>query len=192
MGDGAVKRLYAECARSDGRRVDTRRLTTLALLTAAALVLSLVESMLPPLLPIAPGAKLGLSNIAPLVALILLGVPDAFIVMTVKSLLGAALSGGLSGLMYSLPSGTASLAVEALMFYLLFGKTSLSMISLVGAVVFNAVQLCVACAVTGVDLLPLLPPLIAAGILAGAFTGLAAYYIIKKLPYTVYGVRRRK
>ncbi len=188
MGDRAVKRLYAECARSDGRRVDTRRLTTLALLTAAALVLSLVESMLPPLLPIAPGAKLGLSNIAP----ILLGVPDAFIVMTVKSLLGAALSGGLSGLMYSLPSGTASLAVEALMFYLLFGKTSLSMISLVGAVVFNAVQLCVACAVTGVDLLPLLPPLIAAGILAGAFTGLAAYYIIKKLPYTVYGVRRRK
>ena len=158
MGDRAVKRLYAECARSDGRRVDTRRLTTLALLTAAALVMSLVESMLPPLLPIAPGAKLGLSNIAPLVALIHWVIQPLFYTV----------------------------------FYLLFGKTSLSMISLVGAVVFNAVQLCVACAVTGVDLLPLLPPLIAAGILAGAFTGLAAYYIIKKLPYTMYGVRRRK
>lgn len=187
-----MKRLYEDMPRDDGRRVDTRRLTMLALLTAAALVLSLVESMLPPLLPIAPGAKLGLSNIAPLVALILSGVPDAFIVMTVKSLLGATLSGGLSGLMYSLPSGAAALAAEILLFYAVFPNTSLAMISLVGAVVFNAVQLCVACAVTGVDLLPLLPPLVAAGLLAGAFTGLAAYYLIKKLPYSVYGVRRRK
>lgn len=187
-----MKRLYEESAQKQSRRFDTRRLTTLALLTAAALVLSLVESMLPPLLPIAPGAKLGLSNVAPLVALILSGAPDAFIVMTVKSLLGATLSGGLSGLMYSMPSGAAALAAEILLFYTVFPKTSLAMVSLVGAVVFNAVQLCVACAVTGVDLLPLLPPLLAAGILAGAFTGLAAYYLIIKLPYSAYGARRKK
>ena len=180
--------------RRDGRekRFDTRRLTLLSLLTAVALVLSLVESMLPPLLPVAPGAKLGLSNIAPLIALILLGVSDAFAVMLAKSLLGAAITGGLSGLMYSVPSGIASLAVETLLFVTALGALSLPMISLIGAVVFNAVQLAVACAVTGANLMPLLPLLMAAGIVAGAFTGLATYYLIKRLSYSVYGVRRRK
>ena len=41
-------------------------------LVAVALVVSLIESALPSF-PLAPGAKLGLSNIAPLFALLMLG-----------------------------------------------------------------------------------------------------------------------
>lgn len=171
-------------------RFTTRRITLLAFLVAIALVVSLIESMLPPLIPLAPGAKLGLSNIAPLLALIILGIPDAFTVLIIKCLLGAVISGGVSGLMYSVPSGIVSLAIEIVLFYFVFDRMSLAGISLVGAVIFNIVQLIVACFVTGVNLVMLLPYLVAAGMLAGAFTGLLTYNIVKRLPYSVYGAYR--
>lgn len=170
------------------RKMTTRRIVQLAFLVCIALVTSIIENTFPPLIPLAPGAKLGLSNVAPLLALIILGVGDAFVVMLIKCLLGAVFSGGLSGLMYSLPSGIVSLAVEVLLFLLVFDRMSLAGISLVGAVVFNCVQLVVASLVTGMNLITLLPYLILAGMLAGAFTGLLTYNVIKKLPYSVYGV----
>lgn len=46
----------------------TRRVTNLALLVSIGLVLSIIESTFPPLLPV-PGAKLGLANIATVIAL---------------------------------------------------------------------------------------------------------------------------
>ncbi len=181
-----IKRSDPSCRRN---RSATRRLTLIAFLVAAALVVSLIESMLPSLIPLAPGAKLGLSNVAPLMALIVLGVGDAFAVMLLKCLLGATITGGLSGLMYSLPAGIVSLAVEILLFYTVFDRMSVAMISLIGAVVFNCVQLFMAEIITGVSLITLLPWLMTAGVLAGAFTGLLTYYIVKKLPYSVYGVK---
>lgn len=177
--------------RSGGeRKINTRRITVLALLVAVALVISLIESMLPSPVLLAPGAKLGLGNVAALIALIVLGVGDAFIVAGLKCLLGALITGNVSGLMYSIPSTLVSLGVEVLLFLLVFDRVSVAMISLIGAVAFNCVQLLVASLVTGVNLIALLPWLMTAGLVAGAFTGLLTYYIVKKLPYSVYGVRR--
>ncbi len=169
----------------------TRRITTLAFLVSVALIVSLVESAFPSIIPLAPGAKLGLSNIAPLIALIALGVPDAFCVMLIKCFLSALISGGLSGLMYSVPAGIASLAVEVALFELLVGKMSVAGISLVGAVVFNCMQLLMASVITGVNLVALLPWLMLAGVLAGAFVGLLTYLLIKKLPYSVFGISKK-
>ncbi|MCH5160969.1 MAG: Gx transporter family protein [Clostridiales bacterium] len=171
---------------------NTRRITLLALLVAVALIVSLIESAFPSIIPLAPGAKLGLSNVSPLIALIVLGVPDAFCVMLVKCFLGALVSGGLSGLMYSLPAGIASLIVEIILFEFVFGKMSVAGISLVGAVVFNCMQLVMAGVITGVSLAALLPWLMLAGVLAGAFVGLLTYLLIKKLPYSVYGIRKNE
>ena len=63
----------------------TSRMTKLALLTAVALILSLVESALPPLAPI-PGIKLGLANIITLTALYYMTPADAFIVLLMRIL----------------------------------------------------------------------------------------------------------
>lgn len=163
-----------------------KRLAMLALAVAFALVVAYVESVLPSPVPVAPGVKIGLSNIAPLIVLVLASAGDAFIVMIIKCLLNAVIVGGLSGLMYSLPAGILALAVEVLLFKLLFGKMSIAMISLIGAIVFNAVQLFMASVITGVNLIALLPYMCLASVLVGAFTGLLTYYIIKKLPYSVF------
>ena len=63
--------------------METRRITYLGLFTAAALVLHVVESTLPPLLAFAPGAKMGLGNVVSLVAVFILGVADAYFILTV-------------------------------------------------------------------------------------------------------------
>ncbi len=174
----------------ESNRFDARRIAVLAFLVCIGLVVSVIENMFPPIIPLAPGAKLGLGNVASLLALIVLGTPDAFVVAILKCLLGAVVSGNVSGLMYSVPSAIFALGVETLLFKLLFGKMSVPMISLIGAMVFNAVQLSVACLVTGVNLVTLLPWLLLAGLLAGAFTGLLTYTVILRLPYSVYGRRR--
>lgn len=185
-----MKRLANFKEHRSERRFDARRIAVLAVLVCIGLVVSVVENMFPPPIPLAPGAKLGLGNAASLIALIVLGVPDAFIVSILKCLLGALISGNVAGLMYSVPSAIIALLVETALYKLLFGKVSVPMISLIGAMVFNAVQLLVACFVTGVNLITLLPWLLLAGLLAGAFTGFLAYTIIIRLPYSVYGRRR--
>lgn len=172
--------------------VDTRRITMLSLLVCVALVVSLIESMLPSLIPLAPGAKLGLSNITPLLALVIFGIADAFTVMLIKCFLSALITGGLSGLMYSLPAGLVSLAIEVVLFVFVFDRMSLAGVSLVGAVAFNCVQLLMASIITGVDLISLLPWLMTAGALAGSFTGLLTYYTVKKLPFFMLGANKRK
>lgn len=187
-----MKRLFTPLKdRNKADRLDSKRIAILAFLVAASLVVSFIESMLPSPILIVPGAKLGLGNVASLIALIVLGIGDAYIVAALKASLGALITGSVSGLMYSVPSSLLSLTVEVLLFVFVFDRISIAMISLIGAIVFNCVQLLVAGFVTGVSMTALLPWLMTAGLVAGAFTGLLTYYIVTKLPYSVYGVLRR-
>lgn len=166
--------------------METRRITYLGLFTAAALVLHVVESALPPLLAFAPGAKMGLGNVVSLVAVFILGVADAYFILTVRCLLGAIFGGGIWSLAYSLPAGVISLTVEVLLVKLLLPRISIVSVSFVGALLHNAVQLFVASVTVGVNLLPILPLFMLASVIAGLFVGFTAYFTIKYLPPKTY------
>ena len=90
------------------RQKNTRRLAYLGVLTAAALCLSWLESLLPLALPV-PGAKLGLANIAVMIALFTLGAGWALTVMVLKCVLTSFLFGNFSSLLFSLFGGILSL-----------------------------------------------------------------------------------
>lgn len=195
MGAGlAMKKLDLRFASDRFERVpdiemsSTKRLTIIALLVSIALVASIIENAFPSI-PLVPGAKIGLSNIAPLIALLVLGVCDAYTVMLIKSFLSALLGGGLTMLMYSVPSGIVSLTVEVILVYTLLGNMSIACISMLGAIVFNGVQVLMASLITGVSLVTLFPILAVIGALGGGLTGAVAYYVVKKMPYSVYGRR---
>lgn len=168
------------------KAMETRRITYLGLFTAAALVLHVVESALPPLLVFAPGAKMGLGNVVSLVAVFILGVADAYFILTVRCLLGAVFGGGIWSLAYSLPAGLISLTVEVLLIKLLLPRISLISVSFTGALLHNAVQLFVASVTVGVNLLPVLPLFMLASVIAGLFVGFATYFTIKYLPPKTY------
>ena len=88
----------------------TKKLTTMALLTCAALMIHYLESLLPQLVPI-PGVKPGLANIITLLALYMLSPRDAIMVAAARLILGAFIGGSLSALMYALAGSAVSLIV---------------------------------------------------------------------------------
>ena len=76
----------------------------MALLTAVALTIFMVELQLPALAPI-PGVKLGLANIITVYAMFVLGPRDTACILLVRILLGSIFSGQLMALFYSLAGG---------------------------------------------------------------------------------------
>ena len=92
----------------------TRRLTRLALLTAIALTIFMVEAQIPVPIPI-PGVKLGLANIVTVYAVFVLGPWDALSILVVRVFLGAVFSGQMMTLFYSLGGGLLCWAVLVLL-----------------------------------------------------------------------------
>lgn len=166
--------------------MSAKRITYAALFTAAALVLHLVESALPPLLSFAPGAKMGLSNVVSLIAVFVLGLPEAYLILIVRCVLGALFGGNIWSLAYALPSGIISLSLQIVLIKTVFPRLSLTAISFIGALTHNAVQLCVASLTVKVNLLPVLPVMLLASVIAGLFVGLVSHYAIKSLPSKFY------
>ena len=84
-------------------RATARRIAADALFSALGLITFLIENLFPPLF--IPGAKMGLSNIFSLSALVLYGPVDAFAVIVVRTVLGSLFAGNVAALMYSFTGG---------------------------------------------------------------------------------------
>ena len=157
----------------------TKKLTTLALLTAGAMILSYVESLLPSFG--IPGVKMGLANIAVIFALYRLGWKEALGISLVRVFMVSMLFGSMSALLYSLAGAALSLGVMALLKRLdRFSETG---VSVAGGVAHNAGQIVVAIALLGnVKLVYYYPILVLSGVAGGILTGLTAAMLIKRIP----------
>ena len=156
------------------------RITRLALLTAIALTIFLVEAQLPALTAI-PGIKLGLANIVTVYAVFDLGPGDALLVLSGRVFLGAVFSGQMMTLIYSAAGGFLSWCVLCLLRKLLTGE-QIWLASPVAAVFHNLGQLLAAATVLrSWAVMAWLPYLIIAAILAGLFTGVAAQALLRRL-----------
>ena len=158
--------------------MDVRRLARLALLTAVALALFVIELQLPGLLPI-PGAKLGLANIITVYAVYRYRAGEAAMVLAARILLGGLLGGRGIAILYSAAGGTACL-VGMLLLKRCIPERWLWLASIFGAALHNLGQMAVAAAIAGPAVLAYLPFLLLAGCIAGAFTGLCAQLILQK------------
>ena len=149
----------------------TKRLVTLSILVSVAMILSYVESLVPPIVAV-PGVKLGLSNIATVFALYTLGAPAAVTVSLLRVMLSSLLFGNFVALIYSL-SGAILLRRTAA-----FSSVG---VSVVGGVAHNAGQIIAACIVMENAAISLyLPPLILSGTVAGVAIGIASGVLVKK------------
>lgn len=163
----------------------TGKIAGAGILAALALILGWVDSMIP-LSSAVPGLRLGLANLAVVIALYRLGIWYAAAVSVTKVLLSALLFGSLSGLMYSSAGAAVSLAVMILLHRL----PCLSPIgaSSAGGAAHIAAQFAVAALLTATPaLLRLLPPLLITGTVTGALLGLTAKLILKRLPQRLTG-----
>ncbi len=160
-------------------KTSTKRLTALAALIATAMILSFIESQIPPIVPL-PGVKLGLANIAVIFTLYKLGIWQSASVSLIRVILSALLFGNSLALIYSFAGAVFSLI------FMIFLKNVVKMhtvgVSVAGAVMHNAAQIAVASIVmeTAV-IIYYLPWLIISGTLAGIVIGIIGYQLIKRI-----------
>ena len=149
------------------------------LVTALALVLSYLESLLPPM--VVPGVKAGLPNLAIVFALYRLSWKDACAVSLVRVVLVALLFGNGAALAYSAAGAVLSLAVMGLLKRT--GKFSSVGVSVAGGVAHNAGQILVAMAMLEtVRLAWYLPVLWISGTVAGILIGDVSGVLVKRVP----------
>ena len=156
-----------------------KKIARWGLLTAAAMVLSWLESMLPAF-GMVPGMKLGLANIVTLFALYRMSLRDAAGISLARVLLTAASFGNAYSFAYSLAGAALSLAVMAGLRR--SGWFSILGVSAAGGVCHNLGQLLVAISVLGTARLGwYLPALAVSGTLTGAGIGLAGGLIVRRV-----------
>lgn len=157
----------------------TKRLVLLAMLTAVAMILSYVESLLPSVG--IPGVKMGLANIAVIFALFRFGWKEAAALSLVRVVLVSLLFGSVGAMLYSLAGAVLSLAVMALLRRI--DRFSTVGVSVAGGVAHNAGQILMAMLILQTkQLLGYLPVLAASGIAGGVLTGLTAALLIRRIP----------
>ena len=156
----------------------TKKLAFMAVLTAIALTIFMIENQIPAPVPI-PGVKLGLANIITLAAMCILGRREAAAVLFMRIVMGAVFAGAPSTLIYSAAGGFCAYLVMCI-FIGLFKENQIWIVSALAALAHNAGQLA-ACAliVKTPGILVYAPVLAASGVITGVFTGFAAMYLVR-------------
>ena len=161
--------------------MNLKKLIFLSLLVSTALVLSIVEGMIPVPIPV-PGVKLGLSNIIFLLTLVLFGFKEALIVAFLRGLIMGIATGNISSLMYSLPSSLTSIIVMIFVYRYLSDYFSLIGVSLFGALAFNTVQIAIASLIMeNVRIFTYLPIMSLTSLFTGYFIGLTVMVSEKRV-----------
>jgi heptaprenyl diphosphate synthase len=156
-----------------------KKLTTLALLSAVALTIFVIESQIPALVPI-PGVKLGLANIVTVFAVFAFRGRDGALVLAVRIFLGAVFAGNFSTIFYSAAGGTLAILTTIGLKHILT-KKQLWVAGALGAVAHSIGQMAMAVALTGTPgLLVYLPVMIVCSVITGLFTGLCAQVLLNR------------
>lgn len=163
---------------------NTKRVALSGLFLAMALIVSLVERYLPPIIPILPYVKIGLGNVVLLACFLCLGVWEGYVVLILRCLLTAVFAGNFIALLWSLPSAFVAYTVMVIMCKTRF--FSVCGVSVTGGILHNFVQICVACAVIGKSVFAYLPYMMLAGALAGFATGTICYFVCKAIKQDKY------
>ena len=161
----------------------SKQIALCGVLTAVALVLSLVEKMIPiqALIPI-PGIKLGLANVVTVFALTRLRLRETLGIIFVRITLSSIFMGSITAFLFSLFGSLLAMTVMKILFYGEGKCFSLTGISVAGAAAHNIGQIGAAMIVLGTtDVLGYLPLLLLTSIPMGIVTGLVCTVVLSHL-----------
>ena len=161
-------------------RKNIHKLALLSILTSAALILSYVEAVLPPIFSAVPGIKLGFPNILIIYILYRMGLWEAAAVSFVRIALVSMLFGTPLSFVYSVAGAFLSLTIMAILKKT--GLLSTVGVSVSGAVFHNVGQILMAMLLLGTAEIGYYMVVLAiSGTVAGIFIGLCGVLMIKRL-----------
>jgi len=156
-----------------------RKLTLMALLTAIALTIFMIEAQIPAPVPI-PGIKLGLANIVTVFAVFALGPREAASILFVRIFLGAVFAGNFSTIFYSGAGGLCAILV-AIGLQKVLTHQQLWVAGAFSAIGHSIGQMAMAIAITATpSLAAYLPVMILCSVVTGLFTGLCAQFVLNR------------
>lgn len=162
--------------------MSSHHIARLSLLTALALAVYALESMLPRPLP---WLRIGLSNALVLTVLLAYGLKLAVSVSIIRTILGSLLVGSFlsPGFVISILAGVASCLVMGAVFYLakrVFGTVGMSIF---GALAHNLTQLVLAYAlfIRRSEIFMLIPVFLFLSVGTGIVTGIAAHFLYQRV-----------
>lgn len=160
----------------------SKRLAELSMLTAAALIIFIIELRIPNILHV-PGVKLGLANIITVYAVYRFTAKEVCLLVLTRMILGAFFSANFSAIIYSLAGAVLCLA-GMLGVRKIIPQRYIWLSSIIGAILHNTGQIAAAIVVMrSFAVAAYYPMLIIAGSIAGMFTGICAQLIVRrKLP----------
>lgn len=160
--------------------MNIRRLTELAMLSAVALIIFVIELRIPNPFPI-PGVKLGLANIVTVYAVFRCKPSETAMIVAVRLLLGAVFSGNPSALLYS-AAGAISCLCGMLLLRGVLPEKQIWLCSVIGAMLHNLGQITAAVIIMrSFGVVAYLPLLLVTGSLAGAFTGICTQLLLGRI-----------
>ena len=155
-----------------------KKLTRMALLTAIALTIFVLEAQLP--VAAIPGMKLGLANIITVYAVFVIGFREAASILFCRIFLGSIFAGNFSSILYSAAGGFVAILVSIGLRRIL-KKNQLWVAGCLGAVGHSIGQMSMAVVMTGTPSIAIyLPVMIAISIVTGLFTGLCAQMLVNR------------
>lgn len=160
-----------------------KKLTLCGMLTALAVVLSLVERLFPldAIVPV-PGVKLGLANVVTLFALTRLRPRDALAILLCRVALSSLLMGSVTAFLFSLFGGLLALAVMGLLLRAEGKFCSVLGVSVAGAAAHNIGQIAAAVIwMKTTAVVAYLPWLLVMSVPLGLVTGLTAAIVLAHL-----------
>lgn len=163
--------------------MNRKRLENIAksgLLSAFAIAVSLLESLVPSSSLLPPGMKVGFSNVTTMIAAKNVSFASAFAVTVVKSLF-VLITRGVTAFLLSLAGGLCSTAAVVLIFRSRKGRFGCVGAGVVGAACHNAAQVAVYSIIVGGAIFWYLPYLLVFGTLCGVLTGAVLYLAEKAL-----------
>ena len=166
------------------KKIDVKRLCTLALMISLAFAFSYLESLVPFNFGI-PGIKLGLANLVVIVALYTMNIKDAFFISLLRIVLSGLIFNDTFAMIYSLVGGLLSFAVMCI--FKKFDKFTPIGVSAFGGTIHNLGQIIVAGIVMNTyRIIYYFPILMLSGLITGIINGIIADIIIKRWKKPAY------
>ena len=159
-----------------------RKLVFAALLTALSLTLFIIESMIPPVLPV-QGFRIGLAYLPVLFSVYIGGnwsLYDTALILISRILLSAMISGNLTALLFSSAGGILSFTAMALTHRFIKEPWGAFPAGIFSAVMHNIGQISAAALIYTASVFAYLPVLAVASVITGTFIAASVWLILRK------------
>lgn len=162
--------------------METRKFTTLSMLLSLAVVLNIMESVIPLFNGYIPGLKLGLANTVILFVLYVYSFKDALYVSILRVVLVGMLRTGLFSIAFFFSLGGAILSVTMMFIFKKLTKLSIVGISIIGSIFHSLGQIIVAMFILETtNMIYYLPWLLLFSIPTGIIVGLISKELVNHL-----------